>query len=118
MKTLLVCLSLCASSLPAADVTGTWVGTLEYEGGAAKSAYLILKQTGSELTGTAGPSEEKQTAIRNGKVDGNEVSFEMQASRLMKFTLRLVDGRLQGDVTEESNGGSKTFKLRVERKGD
>jgi len=29
---------------------------------------------------------------------------------------RLVEGRLQGEVTEEANGGTKVFELKVERK--
>ena len=52
----------CASALSAADASGKWVSA---------PLYLILKQEGSKLTGTAGPSEKDQLlTFDNGAVDG------------------------------------------------
>jgi len=53
------------ASLFAADVTGTWTGTLTRtsEGGGQPSpAHLILKQEGITLTGSGGPNACEQSA--------------------------------------------------------
>jgi len=59
-----------ASVLSAADLTGKWTGTFSEHESEGKGALLILQQSGNELTGTAGPDQEKQFPIQNGKVDG------------------------------------------------
>ena len=51
-----------AMTAAAADVTGKWSGTLAMIGADGKpeapnSAYMIVKQSGSTLTGSGGPDE-------------------------------------------------------------
>lgn len=78
-------LAMTAMSVFAADVTGTWKGEATGRGGAPTFTF---KQDGSTLTGsTAGRGGDVQ--ISNGKVDGDNVSFE---------------------VTREFNGNSMTIK--------
>src|SRR6188508_3395817 len=56
----------------APDVTGTWTGTFTSTDSSGQpsedSAYLVLKQSGVELTGTAGPRPDRQMPLANGKV--------------------------------------------------
>jgi hypothetical protein len=103
------------------DVSGVWTGTFTPGTGEQGGAHLDLKQKGTELTGTAGPAADRQSAIANGKVTTvkgvTSVTFDVtQTSGLvMKFDLKLVDGRLNGKVTAEANGEKREAVLDVGR---
>lgn len=101
-----------ASSLHAAqatDLTGKWNGsfviTMDGQGPQDDSIYMTLTQKGNVLTGTAGPSAERQWTIVSGKIEGGKVTFEVQSEGpLVKFTLALADGRLKGSALAEMDG--------------
>jgi hypothetical protein len=57
----------------AADITGKWTAAFDTQIGEQKYTYTFQVQ-GSALTGTAA-SEIATTTIRNGKVDGDTVTF-------------------------------------------
>ena len=77
---------------------------------------LILKQSGNGLTGTAGPSEEKQFPIQNGKIDGDKVTFDIDAGGpTMHFELLATEKRLSGSVHAEHEGETRNAKLDVTR---
>ena len=58
---------LCAWQMSAAEtVSGTWSGN---------PFYMILKQEGGKLTGTCGPGKNHQTAIENGQIQGDRITF-------------------------------------------
>ena len=103
------------------DLTGTWTGTLTPDGGPGGSAHIELKQKGADLTGTCGPSPQQQTAITAGKVTTangvTTVTFESVpgTGAVMKFDLKVVDGRLKGNVTLERDGQKKSGALDVGR---
>ena len=110
-----VALLIAASTLSAfqakpGDVTGVWTGTLTRSGGDPDGAHLDLKQKGAELTGTAGPAADRQVAIANGKVTTvkgvTSVVFDATQPNgmVMKFDLKVVEGRLKGNVTAERSG--------------
>lgn len=58
----------------AADVTGKWVGEA---GGRGGPPTFQLKQDGATLTGTQEGGRGGPIEISNGKVDGDNVSFEV-----------------------------------------
>ena len=70
---LLLSLFLVATMLSAADIniSGRWPGsfTLTNDEGLTKgaSALLVLKQDGSEITGTGGPNESKAATYQEGQ---------------------------------------------------
>ena len=110
-----VALLIAASTLSAfqakpVDVTGVWTGTFTRTGAEPGGAHIDLKQKGAEVTGTAGPSADRQAAISNGKVATvkgvTSVTFDATQPNglVMKFDLRLVDGRLKGKATAEADG--------------
>jgi len=114
--------SLSAFQTKAVDLTGVWTGTFTRSAGSQTDAYLDLKQKGAELTGTAGPSLDQQVAIANGKVTTEKgvtsVAFDAtQPNGLMlKFTLKLVEGRLKGTAIAEANGEKREAAIDVGRK--
>lgn len=103
------------------DLTGVWTGTLTRTGSEGGPAHLSLKQKGAELTGTAGPSADRQTAISNGKVSTvkgvTSVVFDatQTSGMVMKFDLKVVEGRLKGMVRAEQNGQKLEATLDVGR---
>jgi hypothetical protein len=112
----LLVIALAATTLAAADVTGTWRGTFTPDGRDAGPALLILKQEGNAVTGTAGPDENEQHPISKGKVENDTVAFDVETpGGVMKFTLKQKGDELGGDVTRERDGQRETAKLAVKR---
>ena len=114
--TRMLMIALAATALAAADVTGTWSGTLTPDGRDAGPALLILKQEGNAVTGTAGPDANESHPISKGKVENDTVTFEVETpDGVMKFALKQQGDELAGEVTREREGQQHTAKLAVKR---
>ncbi len=116
MKRILLLL-LAAAGMLMADATGKWTGTLTVstpDGERPSSAYLVLKQDGTTLTGTAGRNAEEQNAIQNGKVENGKLTFELPIGEAtMKFALEQKGEVIEGDVSAEAQGQKLTARLSV-----
>ena len=108
--------SLFAWQTRAPDLTGTWTGTFTSTTSTGEPdedpAHLELKQKGTELTGTGGPSPTRQMAIAKGTVttvkDVTSVTFEItEGDAPISFELKLVDGRLKGKAMATMPDGTK-----------
>jgi hypothetical protein len=75
-RVVLLCTMFALSSLVAlaADVTGKWVSEAGGKGG---PQTFTLKQSGSALTGNVEGGRGGAAEIKNGKVDGDTISFEV-----------------------------------------
>src|SRR5713101_2240051 len=74
------------------DVSGKWSGTLEFKNSSGEtgsgSAYMILKQEGNKISGSGGPNEGEQHPLREGKLEGNRLTFEaLDGEKTMYFDL-------------------------------
>ena len=106
-------LALIGISASAADVSGRWSGTFVSTGPDGQphesTAYFILTQTGSSITGGGGPAENQQWPIRNGKLEGTKLTGEVQNSNgpSFRFSLMVNGGgdRIQGDLIANDPGG-------------
>jgi hypothetical protein len=89
----------CAMGLIAAaklaDATGTWKWTVEFNGQSFEQT-LKLKQDGTKLTGTLGRNN-METAIEDGKVDGDDVSFSVTRKFGDNTVVQKYKGKLSGD---------------------
>jgi len=112
MKPILL-IALAAATLIAADATGTWTGTLTRSENQSGPAHLVLKQDGDKLTGTAGPDENDQHPIVNGKVENGALTFELDNG--MKFVLKQDGDEITGEVSRERDGQTQSGKLAVKR---
>ena len=90
--------------------TGKWEGTFKMQRpdgteGDPRPVAFDLTQKGKVLTGTAGPGD-RQWTVEKGAVNAGTATFEVQQpdGPLFKFTLTIVKGRLQGDMTGERDG--------------
>ena len=107
----------------AADVTGKWT----YEqagrnGGAPRPVTITLKQDGSTLTGEVpgmgrgGDAPPPPTAIKNGKVDGDKVSFDVVRefngnSMTTKYEGTVSGSEMKLKVTREGQNGPQTTEV-------
>ena len=118
-----VCILLAVAALaaaPATDVTGKWSGTfvVTRDGEAREStALLLLKQAGSEITGTVGPNEGEQHAIKTGKIEGDKITLVVEDDgRTINFDLVVGSDRIKGDVRMSREGQTAaTAKIDVGR---
>ncbi len=82
MKKLLCLIAVLALALPAAaamaaDVTGTWTADSVGPDGSSYPLTFTFKQDGAKLTGSVQGPQGDPIEISNGKVDGNNISFEV-----------------------------------------
>jgi hypothetical protein len=93
----------------AADATGTWKWTVNF-GGQSREATAKLKQEGEKLTGVyIGGQSNTETAIENGSVKGDTVTFSVTRERdgqkrTTKYTGTIKDDTITGK-SEGQRGG-------------
>ena len=109
-----------ALAASAADVSGTWSGTLKITGPDGQmqddTIHMVLKQDGGKLTGTAGPSAGEQLPIEKGAVDGDNVTMEVPIPNgALKFAIRLEGDHLKGDVALSAGGQTMKAKMDATR---
>ena len=111
-----------AITAAAADVSGKWSGSFTVTGpdgsaGDSNPAFLILKQTGATLTGTAGGDEAEQWPIENAKIENNKITGSVNPSDGATCTVSLtVDGdRMTGEVTVSQGGQTMKGKIELKR---
>jgi hypothetical protein len=75
MKWLLVLFALVAFSASAADINGTWKASLETPNGTFETTFTF-KADGAKLTGKVS-SQMGESEISEGKIDGDDVSFNV-----------------------------------------
>lgn len=111
------------AGLAAADVnaTGNWSGTFNVTRSNGErsdsTAFLKLKQTGSEITGTVGPNELEQFAIQKGKLDGDKITLEAvdPNGHKIKFDLKVHGDRITGEANMSDANDSAKATLDVKR---
>jgi hypothetical protein len=113
MKKLFGLLLVSSFALIAGDLTGKWSGKFDITNsdGEAKadSAFMNLKLEGKTVTGTAGPNESKQWAIKNGKLEEGKLTFEvdMEGGGSIEFALVFDGDAIRGSAAGTGNGGEK-----------
>ncbi len=128
-KLLFVCVVVLAVALVAiaADaITGKWVyEQAGRQGGTPRQTTLDLKADGAKLTGSViapgrGGAEPQSTEISNGKVDGNNVSFEVVRETQMGKMVTKYEGSVAGSelklkITSDMGRGPQTSEVVAKR---
>ena len=106
------------TAVQAADATGTWSWTRPgRNGGPEQKMTLKLKADGEKLTGTlSSPGRDGQTtetAIADGKVKGEEVSFtvtrEFNGNKMVsKYNGKVSAETIKGKIESERNGQTQS----------
>ena len=101
-------LALLASSAWAADLNGKWVGQAQEKGGEPREIIFDFKVTGAKLTGSV--SGALNGPILNGRVNGNELSFNLSigkedSKRNLNFKGKVANGEIKFTATREGGEG-------------
>ncbi|MBI1764898.1 MAG: hypothetical protein HYR56_26100 [Acidobacteria bacterium] len=115
MKTRIASLSACfvlalLTVAWAADVNGKWTAEVPGRQGAMQTMTMTFKAEGSKLTGTVS-GQQGDTAISDGKVEGNDISFTVVREFNGNSIKQVFKGKLAGDEikftrsTEGAPGG-------------
>ncbi len=107
------------SAALAADATGTWKWTVERNGNTFETT-LKLKQEGTALTGTISGRNNTETAIEDGKVDGDTVSFkvtrEFNGNKMVfNYSGKVTGDEIKGETKFERNGESQTREWKAKK---
>ena len=97
MKLLLALFAVFALTASAADISGNWTGTAEGPQGTLQRTFTF-HQDGTKLTGETNSQFTGKSAINDGKVEGDAISFSITASiqgNEMKLTYK---GKIAGDT--------------------
>ena len=88
--------------LHAADVDGKWTGSIDTPMGAIPIAFSF-KADGATLKGSMSGQDGGEFPIKNGKIDGNKISFNVSVD-FGGMTLDFVyTGSLSGDTLQMSS---------------
>ena len=118
---LFLCLPL---MLGASDVSGRWLGSIEVPDNAGGSSITTpvraeFLQKANLVSGKIGRREDEQAeTIRNGKVEGTKISFEVssvETTSAMKFNLVLEGDHLEGEMKGTVDSGEIVGKVRLTR---
>ena len=115
----LVCVLFAASALCAADanVAGRWSGngTMTLPNGETRDTpvVMLVKQNGTEVTGTIGPGDDEQHPIQNAKIQGGKLTMEVATDNgTFKLDLVVTGDKIAGNGTAGQEG--QTTKVKVE----
>ena len=96
-------LSLLTTLLFCADATGKWKGSFD-AGGTPRDITFDLKSSGDALTGTIGGMPQGTSDIKDGKMQGDNLSFWF-TTEYQGNSLKLVcKGQIKGDEIRFSMG--------------
>ena len=97
---------LLATAVFAADVTGKWTAQVPGRGGQTMEQTFTFKSSGSELTGTVTGFQGNENPISNGKVDGDNISFDVKVSFGGNEIVQKYSGAVSGsEIKFKREGG-------------
>jgi len=96
MKLLTLLFALFAICANAADIAGTWKASIETPNGTIETTF-VFKVDGDKLTGTATSAQMGESAIADGKVDGDNISFAIKRDTPNGEFVLNYKGKVAGD---------------------
>jgi hypothetical protein len=99
MRRLLVIvgLMLCAMTLAAADISGTWSASVQLDAGSG-TATFVLKQSGDTLSGSYSGALGEAKVTGSVKGDDVEWAFETEDAGKVVYKGKLDGGKIKGTV--------------------
>jgi hypothetical protein len=101
------------------DVTGTWKTSFTNQNGQVRESTFKLKAEGEKLTGTIS-GRQNDTAIEEGKIKGDEISFkvtrEFNNNKVTtKYTGKVSGDTIKGKSESQRNGEPRTREFTLKR---
>lgn len=90
------------------NVTGTWTGAMTGDSGSSVHIQFQLKQTGEQVTGTAGPTVEASSSIYDAAIQDDHFRFSVgrDPNPIWKFDLTVSDKEMHGKGDGTRSGQS------------
>jgi opacity protein-like surface antigen len=111
-------LTLCFAAIAiAADITGNWAGSISV-GDNQYNLIYSFKQDGEKLSGAVARDGGEPLPINDGKVQGDKVTFFVQADRGGTLTKYTMEGAIKGDeitLTTKTDGGPDISPMTLKR---
>ena len=108
MKGLLLIAALFVMNAAAADISGTWKATAETPNGTIERTF-VFHQEGTRLTGETTSQRFGKAELKDGKIEGNKVSFSITMNFQGNEVKVNYTGVVNGDEikfrAEAANGG-------------
>src|SRR5687768_2452595 len=101
--------------------SGTWSGSFDIHFADGRvindTAWLVLQQSGTALSGTVGPKPEGQGPIREGSTSGDEARFVSDSTpgKVLRFVLKRDGDQLSGEARGEIGNDQVRVVLNVVR---
>ena len=117
MKSVLDLFEMLSFCCLAADISGNWKGSAEGPNGSMERTFTF-KVDGSKLTGETVSTFAGKSAITDGKVDGDKVSFTINIKIQDNEMTVTYKGTVSGDTIKfaaEVAGGEQTMEWNVKR---
>jgi hypothetical protein len=117
MKWLLVLFAAFAFTASAADVTGTWKASTETPNGTFETTF-VFKVDGTKLTGSTTNQMMGEKAISEGKIDGDDLTFTVNAEFGGNQVKLDYKGKVTGNemkLTLTLPGGDRTFDMTAKK---
>jgi hypothetical protein len=97
MKWLVILAATFAAAASAADISGTWRGSAQNQGGTIERTF-VFKVDGNKLTGETTSEMMGKSPITDGKIDGDNVSFTITAKFQDNEMKMNYKGKVSGDT--------------------
>jgi opacity protein-like surface antigen len=117
MKSLLLLMAIFVLTASASDISGTWKAAIETPNGALETTFKF-KVDGNKLTGSTSNEFMGEALISDGKVDGDSLSFTVNASFNGNDVKLNYKGAVAGDemkLTLEIPGRDRTIEMTAKR---
>jgi opacity protein-like surface antigen len=117
MKWLLVLFAAFALTASAADVTGTWKASTETPNGTFETTF-VFKVDGTKLTGSTTNQMMGEKPISEGKIDGDDLTFTVNADFNGNQIKLDYKGKVTGNemkLTLTLPGGDRTFDMTAKK---
>jgi hypothetical protein len=117
MKRFAILMALFAVAGCAADVAGTWKASVETPNGSFENTF-VFKVDGNKLTGTSSNQMMGETPISDGKVDGDDVTFNVVINRDGNEFKLAYKGKVTGNemkLTITLPQGDRTFEMTAKK---
>jgi hypothetical protein len=96
----------------AADVTGKWVAQVPGRDGQTREVVYNFKADGAKLSGTMSGPQGAEIAISDGKIDGDNIAFDVKLEFNGNSMTRKYSGVVSGDeikMKSQTQRGAQEF---------
>ena len=117
MKWLLAWMALSVFTAFAADVNGTWKGKAETPNGTVERTF-VFKVEGGKLTGETSSEMMGKSTIKDGKIDGDNLSFTINVNFQGNDAELHYKGKVTGEeikFTVEISGSGQTLEYTAKK---